>query len=601
MPWLGDDLSMKDPHALSGLSLMHWMNMQQSPSFANSVQPNYMPNLSNSVLQNLSGTDLSRQLGFSAPQMAQLNNLQFNTQRPAQQAQQLDQLTKLPSTLNPLTNIMQPQQQLTEISQQPRQSLINQTLPSAQVQAQVIQPQSLIQSSTLLPQQSLNQNQPFHRSLPQSLHQPQQQQIMGQNQQQSALNSQMPDQSSPQLPMSDNQIQLQLLQKLQQQQQSLLAQQSALQQPNHPQQLQEQRQHPDISHSFSKSMIPSRMLEMPQSTPNSLSQPNVIPQQIQKNSSQVNVRFSNPSQQPKFQQEQSGLLPEMVGHMGLPQISATSHASASASLLTGAATGGPSVTTDDVPSSTSASRQICANIVQSMMNGRPHRSASISEDMSQSTATFWNPSTLETMASNGNNMMREFQQKPDVKTSLDVSKGQNQGFFSAQTYLNGATTQTDYLDASSSTTSVCLSQSDVHIQQNNSSVSYNQQSMLFRDTSQDGEVQADIRSSVPFSSNADVQAGISVNSDSMFGKSMIGLGKDFVSDLPCAGILADYNSKEPQQLSSSVVSQSFGVPDVAFNLMESALNESALVNRGPWGPTAPQFQRMRTFTKVCWK
>ncbi|KAF8035160.1 hypothetical protein BT93_C1251 [Corymbia citriodora subsp. variegata] len=606
MPWPVDDLSTKDPHTLSGLSFMHWMNMQQSPPLANSIQSNYMPNLSNSVLQNLSGTDLPRQLGFSAPQMAQLNNLQnnlqFNTQRSPQQAQQLDQLTKLPSTLNPLTNIIQPQQQLTEISQQPRQSLINQTLPSTQVQAQVLQPQSLIQSSTLLPQQSLNQNQPFHRSLPQSLHQPQQQQIMGQNQQQSALNSQMPDQSSPQLPTSDSQIQLRILQKLQQQQQSLLAQQSALQQPSHPK-LQEQRQHQDVSQSFSKSMmssqmIPSQLQEMPQSTPNSLSQPNIIPQQIQKNSSQVNVRFSNPSQQPKFQQEQLGLLPEMVGHMGLPQISATSHASASASLLTGGAAGGQSVTTDDVPCATSASGKNCANIVQSMMNGRPHRSASISEDMSQSTATYWNPSALETIGSNGNNMMKDFQQKPDVKPSLDVSKGQNQGFFSAQAYLNGATIQTDYLDASSSTTSVCLSQSDAHIQQNNSSVSYNQQSMLFRDTSQDGEVQADIRSSVPFSSHADVQAGIPVNSDSMFGKGMVGLGKDFASDLPSAGILADYNSKEPQQLSSSIVSQSYGVSDVAFNLMESALSESALVNRSSWGPQAPQFQRMRTYTKV---
>ncbi|XP_030548523.1 auxin response factor 19-like isoform X2 [Rhodamnia argentea] len=597
MPWLGDDLSMKDTHALSGLSLMHWMNMQQSPSFANSIQPNYLPHLSNSVLQNHSGTDLSYQLGFSAPQMAQLNNLQFNTQRPPQQAEQLDQLTKLPSALNHRTNIIQPRQQLTEMSQQARQSLINQTLPSAPVQAQVLQPQSLIQSSTLLPHQSLNQNQPFHRSLPQSLHQPQQQQIMGQNQQQSALNFQMPDQSSQQLPMSDNQIQLQLLQKLQQQQQSLLAQQSALQQPCHPQQHQEQRQHLDVSQSFSKSMIPTHM-EMPPSTPSPFSQPNIIPKQIQKNSSQVNVRFSNPSQKPKFQQEQSGLLPEMMGHMGLAQISAASHTSASSSLLTGAAAGGPSVTADDVPCSTSASVQNCANIVQSMMNGRPHRSASISEDMSQSTATFWNPSALETIGSNGNNMMRDFQQKPDVKPSLDVSKGQNQGFFSAQTYPNGATTQTDYLDASSSTTSVCLSQSDVHIQQNNSSVSYNQQSMLFRDTSQDGEVQADIRSSVPFSSNADVQAGIPGNSDSIFGKGMVGLGKDFGTDLPSAGILADYNSKEPQQLSSSIVSQSFGVPDVAFDLMESALNESALVNRGPWGPPAPQFPRMRTFTKV---
>ncbi|KAJ6435953.1 hypothetical protein OIU84_001059 [Salix udensis] len=88
MPWLGDDICMKDPQVLPGLSLAQRMNMQQNPSLANSMQPNYMQSLSGSVLQNLPGGDLSRQLGLSSPQMPQPNNLQFNAQRLPQQAQQ---------------------------------------------------------------------------------------------------------------------------------------------------------------------------------------------------------------------------------------------------------------------------------------------------------------------------------------------------------------------------------------------------------------------------------------------------------------------------------------------------------------------------------
>ncbi|KAJ6742072.1 AUXIN RESPONSE FACTOR [Salix viminalis] len=101
MPWLGDDICMKDPQAPPGLSLVQWMNMQQNPSLAHSMQPNYMQSLSGSVLQNLPGADLSRQLGMSSPQMPQPNNVQLNAQRLPQQAQQLDQLPKLQSLADP--------------------------------------------------------------------------------------------------------------------------------------------------------------------------------------------------------------------------------------------------------------------------------------------------------------------------------------------------------------------------------------------------------------------------------------------------------------------------------------------------------------------
>uniref|UniRef100_A0A5B7B738 Auxin response factor n=1 Tax=Davidia involucrata TaxID=16924 RepID=A0A5B7B738_DAVIN len=576
MPWLSDDICMKDPH---GLSLFQWMNMQQNPSLTNSIQPNYLHSLSGSVL---AGADLTRQLGLPAPQISQQNNLQFN----AQQAQ-LDQLQKLPNaTLNPLGSMLQPQQ-LADITQQPKQNLINQTLPST---PQLLQSQTLVQTQNQnmlqQPPSSIQNHQQLHRNLPQ-----QQQQFAGQNQQQNLMPSQLPDQVNQQLQMSENQIQLQLLQKLQQhqhqqqQQQAFLAQQSTLQQPPQLAQVQDhQRQLLDVSQSFSRSETPSQMLEMPQATATSLPQSHIIPQQMTKNNSQTNVRFSHLPQQSKLQQQplQPGILPEFPGHTPAPTTNQLS--TVGSSLLTGAAGGGgQSGITDDVPScSTSPSTNNCPNLVQPVMNSRAHRSMAIGEEMTQSSATLLSSNGLETMSAANANLVKVLQQKPDIKPSLNISKSQNQGFLAPQTYLNAAGAQMgDYLDTSSSATSVCISQSDVHLQHNNNSVSFNPQSMLFRDTSQDGEVQGDPRNNnVPFGANIDSQLGMPMIYDPLLTKGMVGSEKDFSNNLSSGG-----------------GGGSFGVPDMTFNSIDSTINDSSFLNKGAWAPT-PQFQRMRTYTKV---
>lgn len=598
MPWLGDDICMKDPQALPGLSLVQWMNMQQNPSLANSMQPNYMHSMSGSVLQSLAGADLSRQLGLSAPQMPQSNNLQFNSQRLPQQAQQLDQLQKLPSTMNPLGSIIQPQQQLGDITQQSRQNVVNQTLPSSHVQGQILQPQSLVQTNNILQQQPSIQNHQPHRNVPQNLQQQHQQQSIGPNQQQNLIQPQLPDQVNQQFQISDNQSHIQLLQKLQQQQQqqSLLAQQSAAQLT----QLQDPQRLLDMSQSFSRSMTSNQVLELPQATSTLLPQSNNIPLQMTKNNSHTNIRFSHPPQQPKPQQQQSGILPEISGHVGLtPSSTSNQLFTAASSMVTGAAGAGQSAITDDLPScSTSPSTNNCPNVLQPVMTGRPHRSTAMAEDMAQSAATIMSPSPLETLSSNAT-LVKDLQQKSNVKPSLNISKNQNQGFFAPQTYLNGAAAQTDYLDTSSSTTSAGISQNDVHLQQNHNPVSFNPQSLLFRDASQDGEVQVDPRSTVAYGTNINGQLGIPLNPDPLLAKSMEGLGKDFQNNLSSGGMLANYdNSKDAQQeLSSSMVSQSFGVPDMTFNSIDSTINDSSFLNRGPW-PPPPQFPRLRTFTKV---
>ncbi|GMQ07566.1 hypothetical protein CsSME_00051711 [Camellia sinensis var. sinensis] len=563
MPWLGDDMYMKDPQSLPGLSLVQWMNMQQNPSLGNSLQPNYLHSLSGSVLQNLAGADLTRQLGgLPSPQIPQQNNLQFNTQKPTQQTQ-LDQLQKLPAaaTLNPLGSIIQQQQQqqqqFVDITQPP-----NQNLPSTQVQAQLLQSQALGQTQNILQQQPSIQNHQLHRNLSQNLQL--QQQIIGQNQQQNLMPSQLPDQVNQQL-------QIQLL---------------------------------DASQSFSRAATPSQMVDMPQATAIATSLPpqsHLIPQQMSKtNNSQPNIRFSHPpQQQPKLQQhQQPGVLPELPGHLGHTPTS-NQLSTTGSSLLTGAAGGGQSGLTDDVPScSTSPSTNNCPGLVQPIMNGRAQRSMAIGEEMTQSSATLLSSSGLETMSANAN-LVKDLQLKPDFKPSLNISKSQNQGLLAPQTYLNAAGTQMDYLDTSSSATSVCLSQNDVHLQQN-IPLSFNQQSLLFRDTSQDGEVQGDPRSSVRFGANTDSQLGMPMIPDPLLTKGMVGSEKDFSNNLSSGGgLLSTYeNPKDTQpELSSSMVSQSFGVPDMTFNSLDSTINDSSFLSRGAWAPPS-QFQRMRTYTKV---
>ncbi|XP_042508407.1 auxin response factor 19-like isoform X2 [Macadamia integrifolia] len=589
MPWLGDDICIKDHQSqnavMPGLSLVQWMNMQQNPFLSSlTLQPDYMRALTGPVLQNLASADLSRQL--------QQHNLQVNVQRLPQQATQIDTLAKLPTTLSQLDSVMRPQQQLGDMSQQPRKNLINQAFPPNQTPAQLLQSRVLMQSHNLHQQQPLIQNHQLHANLPQITQQQQQrqqqqqqQQFTSQNQQQNHMEAQLL-QVNQQLQMSEHQIQLQLIQKLQQQQQSFLLQQSMQQQ--HPQltQLQEQQR---------------QLLEVPQnlSTPSTSSlhsQPEIIPQQMPKNKRQPSVRFSpstlQSQPQTKLQQQQPGMLAELPGQMLLPL------ASTENLLSTGG--GAQSGLNDDIPPcSTSPSTNNCSHVALPVTCSKTQRSPALPEEIAQSAATLLKPGTLEAMSA-APNLVKESQQKPDIKPSasaLPASKSQGQGVFAPQMYVNAAA-QIDYLESSSSATSVCLSQNDGPLRQNFQMSSFNPQSVLFRDTSQDGEVQADPSNNVLFGVSIDGSMGMPSTPDPLMVKG-IESGKDFPNHLSSDGMFSNHgNSKDPQQeLSSSIVSQSLGVPDIPFNSIDSTINDGGFLGRGPWAPP-PQLQRMRTFTKV---
>ncbi|XP_073225941.1 auxin response factor 19 isoform X2 [Cicer arietinum] len=604
MPWLGDDMSIKDPQGFHGLSLAQWMNIQQNPARSSSLQPNHVSSMSGSVLQNHPGADIAHQLGFSNQQISQSNNV--NAPGIHQNSQQLDHLQKLPFTSSGLGTAMQPEQQLCNVSQYPRQNMANQTLPQSQVQTQLLNPPSIVQSNNILqPQQPSIQNHQLHRSLSQNPPQQLQQTIMSQNQQQNMIQHTIPDHINQQFHMSDNQVRLQLLQKLQQQQQTFLAQQSALQQPAQLIQNQDQQRQLLDATQNSRTVTPSQVLEIPPSLQNSLPEANSMIHQMATPSSQNNIQFSHPSQQPKLQYQQQhtqpGLLSKMSSRVGLPPATTINQLSANGcSIRTVATATAPSVITDDVPScSTSPSTNNCASALPPVTTTQILRST-IGDDMAQSAVTILSQNALETMSSNAN-VVKYVQPKYEVKPSLNMSENRNQGNFYPQACLNGGAVQTDCLDTSSSTASVCLSQSDTHFHQNDSQLPYNPQSMFCRDNIQNVEVQADARCNVAYG-NGNEQMRMPLNLDSPVTKGTTRSGKDLSNNFSSGGLLGGYenNSGAQPELSSSMVSHSFELPDMTFNSIDSTVNDSSFLNTGPWAPPPPpqQFQRMRTYTKV---
>nr|CAD1827659.1 unnamed protein product [Ananas comosus var. bracteatus] len=87
MPWLGEEICIKDPQTRStimpGLSLIQWMNMQQS-------QSDHLRPLAGPIMQNLSPADISKQFGLQ-------NNMQFNAPKHPQHTQQTVNRPKPPS------------------------------------------------------------------------------------------------------------------------------------------------------------------------------------------------------------------------------------------------------------------------------------------------------------------------------------------------------------------------------------------------------------------------------------------------------------------------------------------------------------------------
>ncbi|XP_010929405.1 auxin response factor 19 isoform X1 [Elaeis guineensis] len=597
MPWLDEEICIKDSQTqntvMPGLSLVQWISMQQNPSLANpTMQTDYLRSLTGPSMQNLGATDLSRQLSMQA-QFLQQNNTQFNSRLP-QQNQQLDQLSKVSVPLNQLGIVTRPPQQMQDVQ---RQQLVNQSLPVNQtptsliqsqilVQAQVQQQQSVIQSHQPL-QTNLQQNQPQHQQLLLQQQQLLQEQLSHQQQnplqqqlqqQQNRTSVQLPNHINKRLQLTDHQIQLQLLQKLQQQQPLSQPTVQHLQLP----QIQEQQK---------------PLLKLPHQLSNShsLMQQNMIPQQCAKATSQAVWLPQSLLQQSQQKLQQQQVVPSELNGAVLPPTPKTGVLSTTGTSLL-AAGGAQSGLTEDVPScSTSPSMNNGAVLPLPMLNGTHHLSTITTDKTSQSAVTILSHNSFEAVAASPNIAKELPKSVHNVKASTPISKVQTQGVIAPQMYTSNAA-QMDYLDTTSSATSVCLSQTDGPLPQSFLLSSFNQPSML-RDAPPSSEVQGtDPRNNVLFGVNIDCPLGIPLTTDALLANSIdSGKYQNHVS----GNVIANHStSKDAQQeLSSSLVSHSFGVPDMAFNSIDSTINESSFLHRSSWVP-APSLQRMRTYTKV---
>ncbi|KAI4379689.1 hypothetical protein MLD38_005953 [Melastoma candidum] len=122
--------------------------------------------------------------------------------------------------------------------------------------------------------------------------------------------------------------------------------------------------------------------------------------------------------------------------------------------------------------------------------------------------------------------------------------------------------------------------------------------MVYRDANLDGDVQADIGSSIAFASSSDEPVGMPMDPDLLMATSILDFGKELSDELPSAALLTDSNHRDARPISSSMILHAFGIPDADFTTMDFPISDITFLNRGPWLAPPPQFQPVRSFTKV---
>lgn len=635
MPWLGEEICIKDPQTqntiMPGLSLVQWMNMnmQQSSSFANTaMQSEYLRSITNSSMQNIGSSELSRQLCLQN-QLLQQNNMQFNSPKLPQQMQPNNDLSKAAVPLNQNGMSIKQQEQTQDASNfQRQQQSMNYALPLSQAQTNLAQAQVVVQNQMQQqqPQPHTSQNQlpsvsqPLmsHQQQQQQQHQQQQQQQLQQQQKQqehqhqqqqqqlqqqkflqqqqlliqqeqlqqhqqhqlSKMPAQLPNLSNQQLQLSDQQLQLQLLQKLQQQQQALLSQPgiTLAQLPL----IQEQQK---------------LLMDMQQqlSSSHSLSQQQMMPQQSTKIPSQA-ASLPPPMQPDTTQQKlpQKQALPADTLEAAIPLTTSRKFGSANGSPLRmpGAT---HSVVTEEIPScSTSPSTANGSHLLQPVTGRDQYSSMINTEKAPHSSAPMSVPNSLDAVTG-AQRMTKELPKlNSNVKQNTMSSKLPNGGA-GLQTFANNAA-PTDYLETASSATSVWLSQTDGLLHPNFPMSNFTQQ-QLFKDAPPDTEIPAEVPSNnALFGISNDGHVGFPMVTDDFLTN-----GIDAVKYENHISTDIDNSYRIPkdaqQEISSSMVSQSFGASDMAFNSIDSGINDGTFLNRSSW-PPAPPVKRMRTFTKV---
>ncbi|KAI4979867.1 hypothetical protein ZWY2020_016620 [Hordeum vulgare] len=601
MPWLGEEVCIKDPQTQSatmpGLSLVQWMNMnrQQSSSLAStSMQSEYLRSASNPAMQNIGAADLARQL-YMQNHILQQNSMQFNPPKLHQQMKPINDLSNAALPLNQLGAIRNHQDQKQDQQRQQQSSI--QAIPLSQAQAQT----NIVQAQVILQNQMQQQKQPppsptqnqhgasgqhllqSHQLQDQNLQMQQQQLLLHQQlqqQQQQQLNKlpgQLANLASQQTQLSDQELHLQLLQKLQQQ--SLMSQ-SAVTLSRLPI-IQEQQ---------------NFLVEMQQQLSNShsLAQQQVMPQQDCRTSSLQTTQLPPPIQQEQQQQKpsQKQVAPTYVSEAAFPQISSTSVIPKTGNTMI--VPGAQSALTEEIPScSTSPSTANGSHLAQPTIGRNEHCKIS-TEKVPHSTAQMSILTPIEAVSVTPVTTKELPKLNNSVKSSAISSKLPNV-VSGLQNFMNNAL-PTDNLETASSATSLWPSQSDGLLHQGFATSNFNQHQM-FKDELPDVEIQGvDPSNSALFGMNSDGPLGFPMETEGLLENALdsVKYQNHFSTD--------DENNYRMQkdarqEISTSMVSQSFGQSDMAFNSIDSAINDGALMNRNSWPPAAPP-QRMRTFTKV---
>ncbi|KAM0908065.1 hypothetical protein ACQ4PT_015700 [Festuca glaucescens] len=586
MPWLGEDICKKDMNTqnsiMPGLNLvqsLQWMNMQQNLSLAGTVmQPELLNSLAGKHVQNLSPADV-RQISFQ-PQFLQQNNIQFNTSLLPQQTLHTEQLAKAIATPNQLGSMMVPQKVDQDRQSDQKQHGVTQSVQGSQANLNITQPQHAVQAQFQQPQvilqAQLQQQQPLVQS--HAVFQGGLQQIQIQQQQQPHMQQQLQQQQPQHHQQVQQSVQEQQKMKIQPVPVSSDANMNAQLSDHHMKlqllkALEPQQQHLTFEQ---QKMLFNLQQQMVNSQPN--------PQQCMQGATQtVGLHNGSTMQYPTQQKAQPHQLVQDSPGSTIPVAKSDIVTSMGASSLN-AAGGMQSLKTDNVPSSsTSPSTNINHVLLQSIPSSSRNQSLLTAAKTSQSSVVLG--STIE-------------QEKPyqSVKPTIMIPKMTEQGPATGRDYNNNNNPHMDCLDTSSSATSVCLSQADGSLQQNFQSSSFDQHHLL-RDTAPESEFEVtDPTNNLLFGVNIDGQLGLPLHADALLANSIE--NDKFMDQMAGTGISNYISSKDSQQeLSSSMISHSFGVADMGYNSIDSAINDPTFLNRNSRAP-APAQQRMRTYTKV---
>jgi hypothetical protein len=243
-----------------------------------------------------------------------------------------------------------------------------------------------------------------------------------------------------------------------------------------------------------------------------------------------------------------------------------------------------SALTEEIPSCSTSPSTANGNHLVPPTIGRNEHCKISSGKVPQSTAQMSILTSIE--AATATPVTTKESSKPNsVKPSVITSKLPNV-VSGLQNFMNNAL-PTDNLETASSATSLWPSQTDGLLHQGFATSNFSQHQM-FKDELPDVEIQVvDPSNSGLFVMNNDGPLGFPMETEGLLENALdpVKYRNHFSTD------------DVRQEISTSMVSQSFGQSDMAFNSIDSAINDGALLNRNSW-PPAPPPQRMRTFTKV---